>query len=78
METVKLRITGTKNIAKITKSMKMVSAAKLRGDQQRLSAGNTFSVMFSLLFLAHTFNMFEYYFYFNRHGQQLLLEKKNH
>jgi len=27
---LKLRITGTKNIAKITKSMKMVSAAKLR------------------------------------------------
>ena len=37
-------MTGTKNIAKITKSMKMVSAAKLRGDQQRLSAANPFSV----------------------------------
>jgi len=40
---LKLRINGTKNIAKITKSMKMVSAAKLRGDQQRLSAADPFS-----------------------------------
>ena len=40
---MKLRITGTKNIAKITKSMKMVSAAKLRGDQQRLAAATPFS-----------------------------------
>jgi hypothetical protein len=41
---VKTRINGTKNIAKITKSMKMVSAAKLRGDQQRLNAADPFSV----------------------------------
>lgn len=41
---VKVRINGTKNIAKITKSMKMVSAAKLRGDQQRLAAANPFAV----------------------------------
>eukprot|EP01041_Mallomonas_annulata_P003926 gene3926-7831_t len=41
---LKLRITSTKNIAKITKSMKMVSAAKLRGDQQRLNAAKPFSV----------------------------------
>eukprot|EP00595_Chromulina_sp_UTEXLB2642_P003225 CAMPEP_0196761366 /NCGR_PEP_ID=MMETSP1095-20130614/564_1 /TAXON_ID=96789 ORGANISM="Chromulina nebulosa, Strain UTEXLB2642" /NCGR_SAMPLE_ID=MMETSP1095 /ASSEMBLY_ACC=CAM_ASM_000446 /LENGTH=295 /DNA_ID=CAMNT_0042110791 /DNA_START=57 /DNA_END=944 /DNA_ORIENTATION=+ len=40
---LKMRITGTKNIAKITKSMKMVSAAKLRGDQQRLTAADSFS-----------------------------------
>jgi len=40
---LKARITGTKNIAKITKSMKMVSAAKLRGDQQRLVAATPFS-----------------------------------
>jgi len=40
---LKIRITGTKNIAKITKSMKMVSAAKLRGDQQRLAAAKPFS-----------------------------------
>jgi F-type H+-transporting ATPase subunit gamma len=41
--TVKTRINGTKNIAKITKSMKMVSAAKLRGDQQRLAAADPFA-----------------------------------
>jgi len=41
---LKIRIQGTKNIAKITKSMKMVSAAKLRGDQQRLAAATPFSV----------------------------------
>jgi len=46
---VKLRINGTKNIAKITKSMKMVSAAKLRGDQQRLAAGEPFAVSFIVL-----------------------------
>jgi F-type H+-transporting ATPase subunit gamma len=40
---LKLRINGTKNISKITKSMKMVSAAKLRGDQQRLAAADPFS-----------------------------------
>ena len=41
---VKERMVGTKNIEKITKSMKMVSAAKLRGDQQRLAAAKPFSV----------------------------------
>jgi len=40
---LKTRINGTKNIAKITKSMKMVSAAKLRGDQQRLAAAEPFA-----------------------------------
>eukprot|EP00604_Paraphysomonas_vestita_P002582 CAMPEP_0174818852 /NCGR_PEP_ID=MMETSP1107-20130205/1758_1 /TAXON_ID=36770 /ORGANISM="Paraphysomonas vestita, Strain GFlagA" /LENGTH=278 /DNA_ID=CAMNT_0016031337 /DNA_START=129 /DNA_END=965 /DNA_ORIENTATION=- len=40
---LKTRILGTKNIAKITKSMKMVSAAKLRGDQQRLVAVRPFA-----------------------------------
>lgn len=40
---LKERITATTNIAKITKSMKMVSAAKLRGDQQRLAAGKPFA-----------------------------------
>ena len=40
---MKARISGTTNIAKITKSMKMVSAAKLRGDQQRLSAAKPFA-----------------------------------
>jgi hypothetical protein len=41
---VKERITATTNIAKITKSMKMVSASKLRGDQNRLAAGKPFAV----------------------------------
>mmetsp|Transcript_11621 Transcript_11621/g.17342 ORF Transcript_11621/g.17342 Transcript_11621/m.17342 type:complete len:305 (-) Transcript_11621:181-1095(-) len=36
------RINATKNISKITKSMKMVSAAKLRGDQERLMAARPF------------------------------------
>lgn len=44
--TVKTRINGTLNIAKITKSMKMVSAAKLRGDQARLTAVNPFAVLY--------------------------------
>jgi len=40
---LKLRIVSTTNISKITKSMKMVSAAKLRGDQQRLNASKPFA-----------------------------------
>lgn len=40
---LKMRIVGTQNISKITKSMKMVSAAKLRGDQQRLAAAVPFA-----------------------------------
>lgn len=40
---LKTRILGTQNIAKITKSMKMVSAAKLRGDQARLNAVRPFA-----------------------------------
>merc|ERR1719460_3324071 len=40
---LKARITATTNISKITKSMKMVSAAKLRGDQQRLAAADPFA-----------------------------------
>jgi len=39
---LKDRMIGTANIHKITKSMKMVSAAKLRGDQQRLVAATPF------------------------------------
>lgn len=41
---VKKRITSTKNIRKITSSMKMVSAAKMRGDEARLRAGKLFGV----------------------------------
>jgi hypothetical protein len=48
--TVKDRIIGTANIHKITKSMKMVSAAKLRGDQQRLSSAAPFGVSENLTY----------------------------
>jgi len=37
------QIQSTKNIAKITASMKMVSAAKLKGDEQRLAAAIPFN-----------------------------------
>ncbi|CAN0269878.1 unnamed protein product [Ascophyllum nodosum] len=37
------RIIATKNISKITQSMKMVSAAKLRGDQARLAEAQPFN-----------------------------------
>lgn len=40
---LKERMMATQNIEKITKSMKMVSAAKLRGDQQRLAAATPFA-----------------------------------
>ncbi len=49
--TVKERMVGTKNIEKITKSMKMVSAAKLRGDQNRLSAAVPFAVRSTRVYL---------------------------
>lgn len=38
-----MRINSTTNIAKITKSMKMVSAAKMRGAQNRLTEGRPFA-----------------------------------
>ncbi|CAK4501705.1 unnamed protein product [Aphanomyces euteiches] len=38
-----MRINATSNIAKITKSMKMVSAAKMRGAEKRLSDGRPFA-----------------------------------
>ena len=41
---MRARIVGTKKIAKITKSLKMVSAAKLRGDNARLACADPFSV----------------------------------
>lgn len=44
------RIASTQSIEKITKSMKMVSAAKLRGDQARLDAGRVFGTGFDSLF----------------------------
>lgn len=39
---IAMRISATKNIKKITSSMKMVSASKLRGDQQRLDVSKIF------------------------------------
>jgi len=39
---IKKRIKGTQAIKKITKSMQMVSAAKLKGDEQRMIRGITF------------------------------------
>jgi len=44
------RIASTQSIQKITKSMKMVSAAKLRGDTQRLMDGRPFGAGFSQIF----------------------------
>lgn len=44
-----MRITATKNIKKITSSMKMVSASKLRGDQNRLAVSKKFSAWTSML-----------------------------
>ena len=41
---IMMRINATKNISKITQSMKMVSAAKLRGDQSRLEKAQPFNV----------------------------------
>lgn len=41
---IMMRINATKNISKITQSMKMVSAAKLRGDQARLDKAQPFNV----------------------------------
>mmetsp|Transcript_19646 Transcript_19646/g.58419 ORF Transcript_19646/g.58419 Transcript_19646/m.58419 type:complete len:297 (+) Transcript_19646:143-1033(+) len=39
---IAMRIAATRNIKKITSSMKMVSAAKLKGDQNRLAAAQKF------------------------------------
>ncbi|OQS05351.1 ATP synthase subunit gamma [Thraustotheca clavata] len=39
-----MRINATSNIAKITKSMKMVSAAKMRGAERRMNDGRPFSL----------------------------------
>lgn len=40
---IQMRIVATTNIAKITKSMKMVSAAKMRGAENRMNAGRPFA-----------------------------------
>lgn len=52
LKAIQMRITSTGNIQKITKSMKMVSAAKLRGDQTRLEVGKAFGASFAPVFNA--------------------------
>lgn len=42
---IAMRITSTSNLKKITSSMKMVSAAKMKGDQNRLAAALPFNSM---------------------------------
>lgn len=49
---LRMKIASTTNIAKITSSMKMVAAAKMRGDEQRLNAGKLFGAMFARLYKA--------------------------
>ncbi|EGB07768.1 hypothetical protein AURANDRAFT_53834 [Aureococcus anophagefferens] len=46
---IAMRIAATKNIVKITSSMKMVAAAKLRGEQNRLAAATKFGSWTSVL-----------------------------
>jgi len=52
LKDIQTRINSTKNIQKITKSMKMVAAAKLRGDQDRLERGRPFGMALSQIFNA--------------------------
>jgi len=52
LKEIQMRITSTENIRKITASMKMVSAAKLRGDQERLDLGRPFGTTMSKIFNA--------------------------
>jgi len=47
---LRMKIASTTNIAKITSSMKMVAAAKMRGDEARLLAGRAFGSIFSRVF----------------------------
>ena len=47
---LRMQIASTTNIAKITSSMKMVAAAKMRGDEARLSAGRVFGAIFTRVF----------------------------
>lgn len=46
---IAIQIASTKNIMKITSSMKMVSAAKLKGDQNRLAAAKQFAAWTAVL-----------------------------
>ncbi len=51
---IKKRIVSTKSIMKITKSMKMVSAAKLKQDERRLHEGRAFGQAFNTVLGAKT------------------------
>lgn len=46
------RIAATSNIAKITKSMKMVAASRMRQDEARMKAGKPFGQMFARTMMA--------------------------
>lgn len=50
LKTIQMRIQSTNNIRKITKSMKMVSAAKLKGDTFRLMEGRPFGATSAKIF----------------------------
>jgi len=52
LQDIAARIKSTGNIGKITKSMKMVSAAKLRGDTDRLIKGRPFGKVTNPIFVA--------------------------
>ena len=44
LKEVRTRIASTKSTQQITKAMKMVSAAKMKGDLVRLNAGRNFGL----------------------------------
>ena len=48
LKQLQLRIVSTQNIEKITASMKMVAAAKMKGTENRLFAGRPFGMRTSL------------------------------
>ena len=66
-----MRISATKNIKKITSSMKMVSASKLRGDQNRLEAAKAFGAWTTTLGTKVTS------FEDAKGGESVFAEKKN-
>ena len=49
LKQLQLRIISTQNIEKITASMKMVAAAKMKGTENRLFAGRPFGMRTCLL-----------------------------
>lgn len=57
---IKKRIDSTVSVAKITKSMKMVSAAKLKHDEKRLADGKVFGSSFESVFGTKQLHLEEY------------------